>query len=82
MEFFTGHKLTAACLIVDLRPTQAGENQRGLPCNQMRAIELGGYVDGELTPPQGVLGVVGVRRRCDEIAPIPIKTLARPSCIA
>ena len=54
------HRLRTAGLQIDLGAAEAGQDQRLAAGDDVGPVELGGHVHGEVGPPHGVLGHVGV----------------------
>src|SRR4051812_25185636 len=57
-----GDELLPAVLAIDFRTAEAGQDERDLAGDEMRAIELGGNMRGEATILEGLGGVFRVWR--------------------
>jgi hypothetical protein len=69
--------MLAPAVAVDLGAAEAGQ-QIGDPArHEMRVVELGRDVDGELAPAQRLLHQPGIRRRAHEVAAEPDEGLGR-----
>src|SRR3546814_20299752 len=63
-----GHRLRPDFLHVDLGAAQARQDQRLAPVHEMAAVELGGYVHGQVAVAQRAMRGLGIGRGGGEIA--------------